>query len=246
MGPGAGGNAARDAGIRAAAGNLIALLDDDDVWHDGRLETQLNAIRSAGLHDHDAWIASCSVQVSRSGQFVDVWPHDVYDEVRPLAEYLFARTAARGGTGFIQASTLLFPRWLALDVPFDAGLRFHQDVTWLLETVRQHSRLRILQIKAPLVVYRVGAASVSSAIRADASTEWALEYVSRHSRRALGDFLLTQPVYYARAGGNLPAALRAVRLGIRRGRPSASAVAYAFFTVGRIVVDRSFGHMARA
>jgi glycosyltransferase involved in cell wall biosynthesis len=40
-GPGRGPGAARNAGLRAAQSELVAFLDDDDVWHPRKLEMQL-------------------------------------------------------------------------------------------------------------------------------------------------------------------------------------------------------------
>lgn len=43
--PGSGVSAARNAGARLATGTLLAFLDDDDVWHPSKIESQLKALQ---------------------------------------------------------------------------------------------------------------------------------------------------------------------------------------------------------
>ena len=55
---GVGASLAKHMGIESANGNVIALLDDDDVWRDDKLEIQLSAA-PPGIE----WIISCRFSV---------------------------------------------------------------------------------------------------------------------------------------------------------------------------------------
>jgi glycosyltransferase involved in cell wall biosynthesis len=59
---------ARNAGILAATGDLIAFCDDDDEWLPGKLTAQVEALTAAGP---DAEFAATGIRVSYDGAFVD-------------------------------------------------------------------------------------------------------------------------------------------------------------------------------
>lgn len=58
-----GANAARNAGVDAAEGDLVAFLDDDDWWYPAKLDRQVRALRAA-----DAGVAFAGQRVVREGR----------------------------------------------------------------------------------------------------------------------------------------------------------------------------------
>ncbi len=71
-------SAARNAGIKAAAGNWISLLDSDDLWHPRKLELQVNALeRNADW----SFVASCPDETDRFPQSFD---KDLQVKMRPI------------------------------------------------------------------------------------------------------------------------------------------------------------------
>jgi glycosyltransferase involved in cell wall biosynthesis len=59
-----GGSAARNTGIRAAAGELVAFLDDDDEWHPSKLERQVEVIDAS---PPDVAAVYCRVRTVEAG-----------------------------------------------------------------------------------------------------------------------------------------------------------------------------------
>lgn len=224
VGPGAGGNAARQAGIEAATGELIALLDEDDVWHADRLESQLAA--AVVISDGHDWISTSRVVAQFSSGKSEIWPDKLMQD-ETLPDYLLRKTSIKGGVGFVQASTLLFERELALRVPFDASLKFHQDLSWLIDVANSGMGVRLEQIDRPLVNYRVNDGSVSRSIRSRESTAWGLARLGHCSPRARGDFLMTTPVVFARRSGDPIGVLKAALQAIRHGSPGLPAIGFA-------------------
>ena len=113
----------------------------------------------------------------------------------------------------------MFPRQLGLEVPFRPQLRFHQDITWLLDVTHRYPGIPVAQAAQPLVRYHVAAGSVSTAIRSGQSVAWAREHLAGRSARARGDFLMTVPVHCT-PGTVGEAAISAIVAGFSLGRPS--------------------------
>jgi glycosyltransferase involved in cell wall biosynthesis len=59
---------ARNAGILAATGELVAFCDDDDEWLPGKLAAQVRALEAAGP---DAEFVACGIRVAYDGSTVD-------------------------------------------------------------------------------------------------------------------------------------------------------------------------------
>jgi glycosyltransferase involved in cell wall biosynthesis len=225
VGPFAGGNTARQAGVEAARGDLIALLDDDDEWHSDKIEKQLDLISEvAGASD--AWIATSRVLMRRSKTEVLVQPRQPIVSGESLLHYMFRKSSPWAGHGFIQASTLLFPRALALRVEFDRTLKFHQDISWLVDVLATYPDVKVIQVWEPLVTYHSTVGSVSKRIDPAGSIEWARKRLAQ-DRRTMGDFILTQSLGFARRGGSTWKMISTIRSGLRFGRPGPSAVVYA-------------------
>ena len=214
-GPRAGGNADRMKGIIEATGTIIGLLDDDDVWHPDKLEKQLAAVGDAVDDTH--WLSSS--YVTRSSGVI--WPERPIGDDEDLADYLFRKTALRGGQGALHTSTLLFPRALAIEAPFDTTLRFHQDTAWLLRLRRQVPALRVFQVASSLVsLFDDGPASVSKSITAEGSLKWMHGHLTGVTPRTRGDFIMTVPYFYALRKNDYRAALRCLVEAFVYGPPS--------------------------
>ncbi len=190
-----GGSEARNAGVRAAAGEWIGFLDDDDEWMPEKLSVQLAAL--AWLPSDRDWVVSCPV-LARSPLWEEVWPRELYSATQPLAEYLFCRkgwfAGRRYGRALLQTSTLLAPRSLLIRCPFATGLTKHQDWDWLLR-VHQQKGAAIHQVTgAPLVIFHVEGSRPSVGRSQDwqFSLTWALERRELFTRKALAAFLATE------------------------------------------------------
>ncbi|WP_344067646.1 glycosyltransferase family 2 protein [Microbacterium sediminicola] len=239
VGPGAGGNVARQAGIEAATSDLIALLDDDDMWSAEKISTQVGLAAERRVCGTE-WLATSRL-VARFRTAEEIWPRDLLKPGERIGEYVLRKHRPKGGQGFVQASTLLFPRELAIRIPFDPELRFHQDVDWLLSVDQQTPDLTVVQCEEALTTYNIGGASVSGGAGIDpaASVAWAVRRISE-DKRSLGDFILTTSVIYAARRGSLTEVVETIARGVRYGRPGFSAFSYAGYRMLTTAMERTF------
>ena len=124
---GVGNGAARNVGVRHASGDLIAFLDDDDEWHEGKLAAQLAAQRDVGPR----LLAVARVRADAGGATFD-WPRRLPHAGESVADYLFRPTTLGTGEGMAQTSTWLGPAALFRELAFDENLRRYVDLDWLL------------------------------------------------------------------------------------------------------------------
>jgi glycosyltransferase involved in cell wall biosynthesis/2-polyprenyl-3-methyl-5-hydroxy-6-metoxy-1,4-benzoquinol methylase len=140
--------AARNTGISAARGDLIALLDQDDVWLPHKLATQVAALRA---HPHVALAHSSYYLIDADGERIGLQKLP-QREWKPLPELLVDVPIA--------SCTTLFPRGLLDEVGlFDPELAGSDDWDlWLRMAARGYS---FYCVGEPLAEYRVHNANTS-------------------------------------------------------------------------------------
>lgn len=220
VGPRAGGNVARMAGIRCARGTLIALCDDDDRWAVNKLESQVARLHVDKQND-DKWVSSTLVR-EPSGR---IWPKERIPKNGSIPEYLFKKRKLIGGLGALHTSTLLFPRSLVLRCPFDETLKFHQDTDWLLR-LSLSCDVRVLQVAEPLTILGESRDSISKGITPMQSLSWALHHLGYFSKRVRGDFLICVTYYQALKHREFLSALKVLYKAFVWGRPGIFTILY--------------------
>jgi glycosyltransferase involved in cell wall biosynthesis len=191
-----GGCIARNAGVRAACGDWIAFLDDDDEWLPDKVERQMQAVAAS-----PDWfpVITCRL-IAHSPTASRMLPPRLYDSSQPVADYLFCRTGLTDPGGLMQTSTLLAPRDLLLAIPFRDGLRMHQDWDWIIR-VASHAGVAVTMLPKPLVIWRVddGRATVGRSQNWQFSLDWIREVRLLISGRAFSAFIAIQCVWRAQS-----------------------------------------------
>lgn len=237
-GPASGSANARQSGVAAAEGDVIALLDDDDLWHPFKIERQLAEV--ADLRDQN-WVVTCKCAVRARGRRDRIWPRNSIGEHQPVAEYLFRLSGVSMGGAMLQSSTLCFPRSLAFRVPlnFDPG-SVHDEPGWLIALQRALPDLTFRHVPDCFTIYNITADSMSNRV-ADLSQmyiDWGRAHLTHASARARGDYFLSSAVTAAHSTGSIR---RAVRVGFAEGSPGPGAVFYAAATFVRVLLRQVSG-----
>ncbi len=177
--------AARNAGADHATGEWIAFLDDDDEWLPNKLERQI-AFASGRA---PAMMSCLSRVVTPTATYI--WPQAIYDNSGPIDEYLFDRPSLFAGSGFVQTSSYLMPRWLFDEVRFDIESP-HDDWGFLLRLSKQ-AGARIETVPEVLVVLYFGEQRPSLTTRTSSwadSLRWLDSIQPAITRRAYSGFCL--------------------------------------------------------
>lgn len=205
---------ARNIGVDHARGEWIAFLDDDDEWAPEKLAKQLAYAADRG----PALITCLSRVVTPTASFVR--PQVIYDNDRPVDEYLFDRRSPFDHYGYIQTSTFLLPRAL-----FDA-VRFrpdspHDDWDFLLRLSKQQAA-RVETVAEVLVTLYADEPrpSLSRSGTWLASLQWAERMRPFLTPRAYSSFCLSVVASRAaKEGAAYRAAARLLYRAFRHGSP---------------------------
>lgn len=237
-GPHGGSANARQLGVEQSRGTLVALLDDDDLWHPYKLERQLAEVVDV---DHERWIISCRCAVRAPGRRERIWPRTPIAPQQPVADYLFRLRGISMGGALLQTSTLCFPRSLAVLVPLNSAYdSIHDEPGWLIELQNVVDGLTIYQVPECFSIYNVNGDSISRSQvdRTDEYLAWGHKHLAGENARVRGDYYLTSAVTAAATAHSLNSIRRAITCGFTDGRPGPGAIFYAAAKLGRTTVRR--------
>jgi glycosyltransferase involved in cell wall biosynthesis len=211
-----GGAEARNIGARAARGDWIAFLDDDDEWLPEKTSIQVEWAEATAT----PYQVICSCVIARSPALDKIWPRRL-PKREAMSEYLFCRKGLTYGDAFLQTSTFFISRQLFYEVPFQKGLKRHQDWDWLLR-VSEHPQVQISVVPKPLAILYLedSRSSVSRTADWEFSLNWALANQSRITRKALSYFIATECVPRAsKCGAGIIVYIRLMKEFVVRGSP---------------------------
>jgi glycosyltransferase involved in cell wall biosynthesis len=213
-----GGSDARNAGVRHAAGEWIAFLDDDDEWLATKLEKQAALAKQA--KEPYPIISTGMLGISPGGKFP--WPRRFPVQGEPICEYLFNRRSLFRGEGQLQTSVLMTRKALLEVAPFTSGLRRHQDTEWYLR-VDGMPGVAFHFVREPLVLWYIEQPRESITNGQDwrASLEWLQANRTRMTPRAYAGFISTQLAPEASMQGAWGAAPELFAEMFRNGEPGA-------------------------
>ena len=166
-----GGGEARNIGVRAARSEWVAFLDDDDEWLPHKLTRQLSDLEATS----DRRVVGLSQLITRSPNADFIGPREAPREGEPLSEYLFIRSGWFKGGGRVQTSTLVVPRGLMLEVPFDATLPRYQETDWVLRAA--HAGARLVMTMEPLSIWYVEESRTGITRSFDGDWRFALQWI---------------------------------------------------------------------
>ncbi|KAB1129683.1 glycosyltransferase family 2 protein [Micromonospora sp. DSM 115977] len=216
---------ARNSGVLAATGELVAFCDDDDEWLPGKLRAQVEALAA----HPDAEFVSCGIRVSYDGHTVDrALPKDSVT----LADLLRDRMTELHPSTFLIRAAALRDGFGLVDEEIPGS--YAEDYEFLLRAARSAP---LVNLRTPYVLVRWHKRSYF-AQRWDTISEalqWLLERYPEFGTQPAGEARVTGQIAFARAAsGDRRGAMRWARHTIRR-NPREPRAYLALAVAGRMV-----------
>jgi glycosyltransferase involved in cell wall biosynthesis len=158
--------AARNAGLQAATGDLIAFLDADDIWHPEKIMQQMLALEA------DPGAGICLAQVQ------NFWIPELAHERERLKDHPFAQPIV----GYVCQALLARREVFEKVGNFDQTLRIGEDTDWF--TKIRSAGIRQVVVPSVLVYRRIHGKNLSYEMyRSQDARAALLENVLRHRKQ---------------------------------------------------------------
>jgi len=204
----------RNAGINAAKGEWVALLDDDDEWMPEKLEKQM----ALGLNSSYPFPVLSSKVLWRAPGRECVWPRR--QPFPPIADFIMLRTDLSQGEATLQTSTFAAPTALFRLCPFTSGLPRHQDADWLIRAFALPG-VGLEFVPEALSVWHVDGSRSAITATSDwkSSLKWINQMRPHLSSESYASFVLVHVGASASNQGDWKAFWPLLTVAVREGRP---------------------------